>query len=111
MAMDKKLFIIPLFLFIVSYVYCEDTSNLFRVKTIPCKINDPQVLRSGYRDNIELIGWSRTGLLAYRYITMDAGIHYCFVILNTITDEIIEKDSFNENYVNEKERIDAYKRK
>lgn len=62
---------------------------------------------------IEMIGWSRDGLFAYRYRSFDANIfrnykdftspsaeqisefpaQYSFVIMNTITNEIIEKDS------------------
>ena len=47
-------------------------------------------------DNIEFIGWSRNGLLAYRYFTPAGGYggwNHNFVILNTITDEIIGHSS------------------
>jgi len=47
---------------------------------------------------IEAIGWSKTGLFAYRYrYLVDSGEGeswiYSFVILNTVDNEIIEKDS------------------
>ena len=51
-----------------------------------------------YIDKIEVIGWSRNGLVAYRYADDGGGyggVNYCFVILNTINDNIIEQDSFN----------------
>ncbi|MCL2139914.1 MAG: hypothetical protein FWH41_10360, partial [Treponema sp.] len=45
-----------------------------------------------YVDKIEVIGWSRNGLLAYRYASESGrGREQHFVILNAVTDEIIEE--------------------
>jgi hypothetical protein len=50
-----------------------------------------------YIDKIEVIGWSRNGLLAYRFINEGGreGFNYHFQIVNTINDKIIEIDHFN----------------
>ena len=61
-----------------------------------------------YAAKIEVIGWSRNGLLAYRYFTPAGGYggwNHNFVILNTITDEIIGHSSVNLD----REDIEYYK--
>ena len=48
--------------------------------------------------DIEMVGWSKTGSLAYRYrYLIDDGMIYCWVyslaVINAVTDEIIKEDT------------------
>lgn len=65
---------------------------------------------------VEIIGWSKNGLVAYRYITKgdETGLtKYHFVILNTVNDKYIERDSMNlfepEDYYDEKDEREKKK--
>lgn len=54
----------------------------------------------------EMIGWSRNGLFAYRkghWVDAMPGWSYSLIIINTITDEIIEKD---EIYIHGLDEVD-----
>jgi hypothetical protein len=82
--------------YILSYRYSNyDFGNEFKdeIEMNIKKIREE--LDQNWYAPFEMIGWSRTGLFSYRYgswIDAMPGWAYCIVILNTITDEIIEKD-------------------
>ena len=86
------------------------TSELPIDVTQSIEFNRSTVIQSypDYIDKIDLIGWSRNALLAYRYFTPAGGyggLDHNFVILNAITDEIIGHSSINLD----KEDIEFYR--
>ena len=72
-------------------------------------VYDPYIY--DYLDKIEVIGWSGNGLIAYIYADDAAGyggINYCFAVLNTIDDRMVEYDYFNSLDVGSEAEIDTY---
>ena len=112
MVIYKKYMFVLLFLFGVQLLYSDTSSNFNSVMSIPYEFSTRSIdwaYSEGFIDKIDLIGWSRNGLLAYRY--SDDGVLgwiYCFTIVNTITDEIVEQDSIASWVVHKEEEIEAY---
>ena len=116
MTVYKKILFLMLSLIVVHFIFGDEKNDFHRVSSVPRKIDHPELLdwgyKMGYMDKIELIGWSRSSLLAYRYIDDGGGyggFNYHFVIINTINDEIIERDSFNSQNVKTQREKDTYK--
>ena len=118
LKIHKKYLLLLYFLFSIQFIFCNDNNVFHGVSTIPYPIDTMRALdwgyKSGYMDKIELIGWSRNSLIAYRYIDDGGGyggFNHHFVIVNTINDENIEQDYFNSLDINTQEKIDTYKEK
>ena len=64
-----------------------------------------------YLDKIEVIVRSRNSLIAYIYADDGGGyggVNYCFAVLNTIDDSIVDYDSFNSLDVGSEAEINEY---
>jgi hypothetical protein len=113
------------FITIFSYVYCDEKTFLKNQQYI---FSDEYYDRDGGTEGtkkmldkdfplIEIIGWSRDGMIAYRYITTESEAsswEYRFLIVDTVTDNIIENDCFTMiDWYEEikKELSEAYKAK
>ena len=115
MITAKKQLLVLFLLSTVQFIYSDDISYIRGANSIPYQYQSEGLdwgYRMGYMDRIELIGWSRTGLLAYRYINDGGGYGGMisnFVVMNIITDEIIEQDYFF--FDNYGKGFDDYKKK
>ena len=121
--MPKKavaLFIVN-FLIVSSFIYGEEIISLKKQKYIFERTSKQTLenIKTNLDENsnspIEIVGWSKDGLLAYRRVLFGGdgpGVQYDIVIFNPIDDMVIEKDSMvvynyfdeevDKEYINEK---------
>lgn len=110
MVIYKRLIFV---LFTIQLLYSDDAGSFEKVQNIPEKLNvetNNLLSRLSYIDKIDIIGWSRNGLLAYRYADDGvSGTIYRFKIVNTINDEIIERDTIESWEAYNEEEVGRYR--
>jgi hypothetical protein len=102
------------FLIVSSFIYGEEIISLKKQKYIFERTSKQTLenIKTNLDENsnspIEIVGWSKDGLLAYRRVLFGGdgpGVQYDIVIFNPIDDRVIEEDSmvvysyFDEEFV------------